>query len=48
MAYAKEMQVKLDEAYKVTTLPKSVDHAKLNELYHWLTEEYHTIPERMD
>jgi predicted nucleotidyltransferase len=42
MAYAKEMQSKLDAAYKVTTLPKSVDYAGLNELYHHLTEEYHS------
>lgn len=42
MDYAKEMQKNLDESYKTTTLPKSVDHAELNELYHNLTEEYHT------
>lgn len=34
MAYADEMQVKLDEAYKVTKLPKSVDFKKINGLYH--------------
>lgn len=42
MDYAKEMQKKLDEAYKVTTLPKSVDYAGLNELYHQLSEEYNS------
>jgi predicted nucleotidyltransferase len=42
MEFAKDMQVKLDEAYKVTTLKKSVDKVKLNELYHQLVEEYHS------
>lgn len=41
MDYAKEMQVKLDAAYKVTGLPKSVDYAGLNELYHRLYMNYH-------
>jgi predicted nucleotidyltransferase len=34
MGYAQEMQVKLDEAYKVTKLPKTVDFKKINGLYH--------------
>jgi predicted nucleotidyltransferase len=34
MEYAEEMQVKLDEAYKVTKLPKTVDFKKINGLYH--------------
>lgn len=34
MAYADEMQVKLDEAYKTTKLPKQVDFKKINNLYH--------------
>lgn len=47
MEYAKEMQTKLDAAYKTTTLPRSVDHEKLNELYHKLTEEYHSSLEEV-
>jgi hypothetical protein len=38
MDYSKEMQKKLDEVYKVTTLRKSVDFNYLNNLYHLLTE----------
>jgi uncharacterized protein len=42
MQYAKDMQVKLDEAYKTTSLPRSVDFVKVNELYHKLFQEYHS------
>jgi len=41
MEYATEFQSKLDTAYKTTTLPKSVDYEKINELYHSLYENYH-------
>jgi hypothetical protein len=41
MDFTKQMQTKLDEAYKMTTLPKNVNYAKINELYHMLYEEYH-------
>lgn len=41
MEYADQMQVKLDEVYKSSFLPKSVDHAALNKLYHRLSEEFH-------
>jgi hypothetical protein len=41
MDYAKEMQKKLDEAYKTTKLPKAVDYEAINVLYHEITEEYH-------
>ena len=41
MEFAKDMQVKLDEAYKATTLPKSVDYVRVNALYHRLYEGYH-------
>lgn len=41
MSYAEEMQKKLDEAYKTTTLPKSIDQDKVNKLYYNLYEEYH-------
>ena len=41
MEYATEYQVKLDNAYKSTTLPKSVDYEKINSLYHHLYENYH-------
>lgn len=41
MEFAKSMQAKLDKAYKSTTLPKSVNYAKVNELYHKLYEGYH-------
>ena len=40
MEYAKEMQVKLDDAYKTTTLKKSVDFEAVNSLYHKLYEGY--------
>ena len=36
--YAEEMQVKLDEAYKTTTLPKSVNYEKVNEIYYKLCQ----------
>jgi hypothetical protein len=42
MAFAKDMQAKLDAAYKTTTLRKSVDFEKVNNLYHELFEGYHT------
>jgi hypothetical protein len=38
--YANEMQIKLDEAYKITKLPKSVDYVKINNLYHLIFEKY--------
>jgi hypothetical protein len=41
MSYAEDMQKKLDEAYKTTTLPKSVNYVKINELYHELSEQFH-------
>jgi predicted nucleotidyltransferase len=41
MSFAQEMQSKLDEAYKVTKLRKSVDFTKINELYHELYQDYH-------
>ena len=41
MDYAKEMQKRLDESYKNTSLPRSVDSEKLNTLYHELSEKYH-------
>lgn len=40
MEFADSMQKKLDEAYKTTTLPKSVNYVKVNDLYHKLYEEY--------
>lgn len=40
MEFASSMQVKLDEAYKTTTLKKSVDTEKVNTLYHELYEDY--------
>jgi hypothetical protein len=42
MEFASDMQLKLDEAYKTTTLPKSVNFEKVNSLYHKLYEEYHS------
>jgi len=39
MEFAKNTQIKLDDAYKTTTLPKSVDFEKVNKLYHKLYEE---------
>jgi predicted nucleotidyltransferase len=41
MSFAQDMQVKLDAAYKTTALRKSVDFAKINALYHDLSESYH-------
>lgn len=40
MEYAQEMQKKLDQAYKVTKLPKSVDYKKVNALYHEIWSNY--------
>lgn len=42
MEYATEFQIKLDDAYKITTLPKSVNYEKINSLYHHLYENYHS------
>ena len=42
MEYAKEMRSRLDSAYTITKLPKSVDGEKINKLYHQLNEEYHS------
>jgi uncharacterized protein len=39
--YSKEMQLKMDEVYKTTKLPKSVDYEKINDLYYNLVEIYH-------
>ena len=41
--FANQMQIKLDEAYKTTTLPKSVNYEKVNGLYHKLYEGYHNL-----
>lgn len=43
MQFAKDMQVKMDESYKTTTLPKSVDYVRVNALYHRLYEGYHWV-----
>lgn len=40
MEYAGMMQTKLDEAYRVTKLKKSVDFEKVNSLYHELQNGY--------
>lgn len=40
--FAKNMQVKLDEEYKKTKLPKSVNFSEVNALYHELVQEYHS------
>jgi predicted nucleotidyltransferase len=42
MEFAKDMQVKLDEAYKTTKLPRTIDNEKVNDLYYNLIEEYHS------
>jgi predicted nucleotidyltransferase len=42
MEFAADMQVKLDESYKTTTIKKKVDNAALNSWYHDLVEEYHS------
>jgi predicted nucleotidyltransferase len=42
MEFANEMQSKLDEAYKVTKLPKSVNYKKINELYHKIWMNSHS------
>jgi hypothetical protein len=47
MEYATEFQIKLDDAYKTTTLPKSVNYEKINALYHRLYENYH-LQKRFD
>ena len=38
--FANDMQAKLDEAYKTTTIQKSVDYEKVNALYHKIYEGY--------
>jgi len=40
MTHAKNIQSKMDEAYKTTKIPRSVDFEKLNALYHRLYEKY--------
>jgi predicted nucleotidyltransferase len=40
MDFTREMQIKLDEAYKVTTLPKTVDCNKINSLYNDIVGNY--------
>jgi len=40
MEFAANMQKKLDEAYKTTKLPKSVNFTKINTLYHEMYEGY--------
>lgn len=40
MEHAKEAQSKLDNLYKSTKLPKSVDYGKINNLYHEIVKEY--------
>ena len=40
--YATNFQVTLDNAYKTTALPKSVNYEKVNSLYHQLYENYHS------
>lgn len=40
MTHAKDIQSKMDEAYKTTKIPRSVDFEKLNALYHRLYEKY--------
>lgn len=40
MEFAQDMQNKLDVAYKVTALPKSVNFEKVNSLYHELSEGF--------
>lgn len=42
MEYADEIQVKLDDAYKTTTLPKHVNFKKVNDLYHKIRSNYIT------
>lgn len=42
MEYATDFQVKLDDGYKTTTLPKSVNYERVNFLYHKLYENYHS------
>ncbi len=38
--YAEEMQKKIDESYKTSSLPRSVDYDDLNKLYHRLYSMY--------
>lgn len=45
--YANEMQLKLDDSYKTTKLPKSVDYEKINNLYHQLYEEYNQFKNKL-
>lgn len=40
MEYAEKMQKKLDDCYKTTTLPKSVDFVKINNLYNNMVSDY--------
>lgn len=40
MEYAEEMQKRLDESYKTTTLPKTVDYVRINRLYNEIVLEY--------
>lgn len=40
MEFSKNMQTKLDDAYKTTKLKRAVDFEKVNNLYHSLYEEY--------
>jgi predicted nucleotidyltransferase len=42
MEYAKDMQTKLDEAYKTTKLPKTVNYQKVNQLYHDIVKIYNS------
>lgn len=42
MEFATNFQVKLDDAYKNTTLKKNVDFEKVNELYYKLYKNYHS------
>jgi hypothetical protein len=40
MEYAHDMQSKLDDAYKITKLPKNVDYIKINDLYNDILANY--------
>lgn len=40
MEFKQNMQNKLDDAYKITKLPKSVNFEKINDFYHQLVEEH--------
>ena len=41
MEFSSSMQKKLDDAYKKTKLPKSVDFIRVNNLYHSMFESFH-------